>query len=147
MPLTQIGEVTNATLPETSPDGTLVGGHAIGVQCSVSGSSDGYSVTLAANDNANGTTTITGQATSQGSTSLSGTFVTTVTGTLYDGTDCSLTFKFENNPLPSGAAGIAPGLIWGHVSCPMAVAEGQAQGSGAATCDVESDLLFENCSQ
>jgi hypothetical protein len=149
MPVTQIGnEVsTGSSLPETSPDGTVVGGHPINLQCTVSGSGS-YSLTLYANDNDNGTTTINGQGvTSQGSTSISGTFVTALTGTVYDGSGCTLTFTFpgKTNMLPAGAVAIGPGQIWGHVSCPAATAEGQAQGSGAATCDVESDFLFENC--
>jgi hypothetical protein len=37
MTITQIGEVTSATLPETSPDGTIIGGHAINLICTVSG--------------------------------------------------------------------------------------------------------------
>jgi hypothetical protein len=152
MPLTQIGEEvsTSSVLPETTPDGTLVNGHPINLQCTVSGSGSGpYSLTLSANDNANGTTIITGQASLQsGSTSISGTFTTTLTGTEYDGSNCTLTFTFPGkNALPAGATGIAPGLVWGHVSCPTATAVGQAQGSGAAMCDVESDFLFENCTE
>lgn len=145
MTITQIGEVTNAALPETSPDGTLSNGHPINLQCTVSGNGQ-YSLTLYASDS-NGVTSISGQATSQGSTSLIGTFSYGLTGTPYDQSNCTLKFEFENNSLPAGATGIAPGLVWGHVSCPNAAAEGQAQGSAGATCDVESDFLFENCTE
>jgi hypothetical protein len=152
-PVTNIGEIVSSALPETLPNGTIVNGHAISVECSVSGSG---SITLFANDNAEGTSTMTGSATytsgsTAGGSSIDGTFVTAVTGQVYNGTNCVLTYTFNgSSSLPNNAVGLSAGLIWGHVSCPEAEDQGMASedgGSGSATCDVESDFLFENCTE
>jgi hypothetical protein len=155
--ITQIGGgLSNGSspLPLTVPDGTLINGHPIQVQCTVSGNGQ-YSLSLYAKD-ANGVTTITGTADANGSTSLNGTFVQSGNGTgaAYEGSSCSLTFSnFNGLPMPpnSGDA-IQSGLIWGQVSCPDAVVAGMAQdtadgGTSAATCPVTSTFLFENCGQ
>jgi hypothetical protein len=152
-PITRIGEVVSAGLPETSPDGTLVNGHPINIICTVSAGGNGYSLNLFANDNANGNTSISGSATTSGGSNLTGTFITGVTGTVYESSDCTLSFMFNGeSSLPNNAVGLSPGLVWGHVSCPDAAAQGMAQtgedgGTTSATCDLESDFLFENCSQ
>ncbi len=149
--LTEIGEIVNnaSGLPETVPNGTLINGHPITVECTVTDSGGTFNLNLYANDNVNGTTIITGSATSSGSSTLSGVFETVNSGA-FDGTNCTLTFTFDSVALPTQNP-LAAGQIWGHVSCPDAAARGMVQdtdaGSGAATCDIESDILFENCTQ
>jgi len=156
-PVTLIGEI-GSPLPETSPDGTVVGGHPIQVQCSVSGSGSNFSIRLYANDNSDGNTTLFGPATyasgsNAGGSGIDATFVTTQTGAVYTGSNCVLTYSFNGqSTLPNNAVGIQSGLIWGHVSCPSATDQGMdVTGDGGemvqATCDVESDFLFENCTE
>jgi hypothetical protein len=156
MTVTQIGEAaTSGDLPETSPSGTLISGHPITVDCSVSGGPGQFSLTLYADDSAYGTTTLSGNATyssgdSAGGTGITGTFVTAETGTVYSGSNCTLTYGAPT--LPSGATGISAGFVWATVDCPNAMANGQEQtgadgGMESATCDVKADFLFENCSQ
>jgi hypothetical protein len=63
--------------------------------------------------------------------------------------DCTIAFTYEGQPVPTSPP-IAAGRIWGHLSCPQALFNGETvvgPDGGAATihCDGEADFLFENC--
>jgi hypothetical protein len=53
---------------------------------------------------------------------------------------CTLTFTYQGKPVPDYPP-IGGGRFWGHVSCPTE----QPQIMPVGQCDLELDVLFENC--
>jgi hypothetical protein len=105
------------------------------VRCTVAASGDGFDVNLSANVGTNSNATsgfvwITGHVNSAGGQGLSATF---------DGyaarDSCTVT---PASSTTNGAALVAAGRIWGHISCPMISLNG-------TVCDAEADFLFQNC--
>jgi hypothetical protein len=81
---------------------------------------------------------------------LTGTFENGQLGR-YTSDSCTIAFTYDGAPVPLNPP-IAPGRIWGHLSCPNAQ-RGDISimspdgGVTPATCDTEADFLFENCTQ
>jgi hypothetical protein len=123
------------------PDPVIDGQPGVYVTCAISARSDGYDVNVRVNTSvaaatASGLLWITGHVTSAGGQNLSATFGTV--GQYSSQRSCTVTAPTP----PNGAAFVAPGRIWGHISCPATgVALAQAY------CDVEADFLFQNCAQ
>jgi hypothetical protein len=72
-------------------------------------------------------------------------------GSHYAGSSCAVTFTYGGEPVPQHPE-IAPGRIWGHLSCPqMSDPNGIRQvvlmdmSQVPETCDGEADFIFENC--
>ncbi len=140
-----------APRPVSLPDGSTQVGAAVKVNCSVDSNGSGFDIQLAAelDGMSGGTLYVSGKINATGtSTGLSGAF-TTQGQTFNAMNSCTFTQTYNNGPLPAGGAP-AGGRIWGHIDCPMALANGQ-QGTGAngqsitRTCDAQADFLFENC--
>jgi hypothetical protein len=144
VPFAQIGMATGSAYPTTETSGN--GG--TNVQCTVSQSGDMFSLNLFATSYT-GTLVVTGTASNaapgaMGSTSLTGTFESTMNGQ-YQGTNCTLTYTFgsgANAAVPANPP-IAPGQIFGHIDCPNA----QLNGDPMTVCDASADFLFQNCSK
>jgi hypothetical protein len=128
-------------LPTPAADGQ--GG--LVVDCTVSPNGDGFAIQLSAQTQDNSSITVTGHVDANGGT-VSATFVNQMWGG-FMASGCTLTYTYPgaSTPVPKGDS-VSSGSIFGHVSCPNAVANGGAQvGSGAETCDGEMDILFQNC--
>ncbi|HEY6462471.1 MAG TPA: hypothetical protein VIY73_20020, partial [Polyangiaceae bacterium] len=142
--------------PTRVKDGSTQSGEAVHVACTVQPSGSGFDVDLSATlaGLQGGSLTITspsGQGAvtlASGATGLTAVFQSAQGGT-YQSSDCTLTFQYQGGPVPDSPA-IAPGRIWGHVSCPAAQRSGQTVpgpdgGMQARQCDGEADFLFEDC--
>jgi hypothetical protein len=131
--------------PTTVSDGDANGNAPAHVSCSVAAAGSGFDVTLnASTDGPSGASFSIQSTAGQGAVTPSGgsvlvTFKSAVWGP-YLQNDCTMTFTYEGAPVPATPP-VAPGRIWGHVSCPAAVG---ADGTG---CDAEADLLFEQCAE
>jgi hypothetical protein len=144
VPFAQLGMDTGSTYPTTLTSGNA----GSNVQCTVSPSGDGFSLSLSATSYT-GTLVVTGTASNaspgqSGGSMLTGTFESTMNGA-YAGTNCTLTYTFRsgaNDAVPANPP-IAPGQIFGHIDCPAA----QLNGDPTTTCDAEADFLFQNCSK
>ncbi len=140
--------LTIGTFALNSPTRVAEGG-PIHITCTVSGSDPNFKVQLSASSDSTvsgGSLQIEGSGISvaSGSQSLTAAFVGTNYGE-YQGTNCTLTYSYDNVTGP-GIGGVAPGRIWGHVSCPGAVNDGLTTTNGQpSTCDAEADFVFENC--
>jgi hypothetical protein len=148
--------VATSNQPSTVANGGSQAGAKVTVACAVHPHYNGYDIDLNVELVARGAlhvfSTGPGAVTSSGGTGISAAFSTTVGGSAqtYSADDCTLTYMYQaapiSNPMP-----VAPGRIWGHVSCPNAQAMTDVLlpdgGTVPQQCDAEADFLFENCSQ
>jgi len=96
-----------------------------------------------------GSLTISGTVTTNGGSGIYGGFTSGQNGTFID-PNCSITFTYNNEPVPVGGSPIASGRMWGHIDCPNAQESGTSEiaedgGQTERTCDAHADFLFENC--
>jgi len=146
----QIG-VPTPPLPMTITSGDLQpGSGTVHVNCKVGPSGGGFNVQLSAEvDGTNGGSfTVVGQVAVSGGTGLQGGFTSAGMGTFSD-PDCSITFTYIGNPVPS-ALPITAGRIWAHIDCPTAMQAGTFEigedgGMTPRVCDAHADFMFENC--
>jgi hypothetical protein len=151
-PLISIGSM--GTVPANDNPTRVADGGIVHVSCTVKGSSPNFSVQVAAKSDSSvsgmgGTVEISGEGimsthgSNTGGANITGTFAGDVYGT-YAAQDCTLTYSYNGT---ANIGGIAPGRLWAHVSCPDATNGAitvDANGD-PATCDVEADVIFENC--
>ena len=136
-------------LPVTAVDGSSQSGGVVGVSCSVV---TGFDVTLQAglSGPTGSTLVISGQVSvATGGMNVRGSL--TSSGDAFVENDCTIAFTYRGGRVPA-APPIAPGRIWGHLSCPNmvnpSVAKRLMDGTQVSeTCDGEADFLFENCAQ
>jgi hypothetical protein len=133
--------------PTTVQDGESVGGQSVQVTCRVTSVGSGFDISLDATFAGpyGGSLSILsggglGEVTPSGGLTIAGTFQNGSVGRFGD-SDCTITFTYDGAPVPDSPP-IAPGRIWGHISCPNASDE-----THGGRCDVEVDFLFENCDQ
>ena len=140
-----------APLPTTVADGNTQAGAPVHVACSVVASGGGFDVKASATVEGlnGGTLTLAGHVTlSAGGTDLSATFTNANNGSFSQTSGCTVTYT--GDPTPQMPA-VAPGRIWGHLSCPFASRSDELAPNpdGGAmiprTCDGSADFLFENC--
>jgi hypothetical protein len=138
-----------STAPKTQPDGsTQPNAGAVNVACSVSGSFVvNLTAVLSATPIALGASlTITGNVNASSGGTVSAALSTGNFGN-FGASDCTVTFTYNGGKIPTSPV-IAPGRVWGHLSCPtIGSTSGMMVGSPSTTeiCDVEADFLFENC--
>ncbi len=143
-----VGAATGTAPTTVKNGGSENGSGTVTVTCSVVASGSGFDIKLDAEQLGGGGGNLTisspsgkGAVTESGGTvQASFTNVTTAGGS-YSESDCTLTYTYGGSPVPTQPF-VAPGRIWGHVSCPMA-----AQNGTSSVCDAEADFFFENCSQ
>jgi hypothetical protein len=140
--------------PQTVQNGNQNAGATVDVTCTVSAVGNGFDVILSISQGGlqGGSVTVAsasgqGAVTASGGT-VSGTFESESQGAYRDSA-CTITYTYMSMPVPDSPP-IAAGRIWGHLSCPNAVIDGQfgvgADGGPVAkTCDGEADFLFEQC--
>jgi len=97
-----------------------------------------------------GSMTVVGTVGPNGGTGLQGGFTAAGMGSFLDPNDCSITFVYNNAPVPVSGSPIASGRIWAHVDCPNAQQMGTSEmgadgGTSVRTCDGHADFLFQNC--
>jgi hypothetical protein len=150
-----IGAPTGS-MPTTAPDGAHQGGERVSISCSVHATSGGFLVELNAALSGIGSITVFSDPTQgpvdpiAGGKTITATFESAQVGR-YASTSCAITFTYEGGRVPESPP-IAPGRIWGHLSCPNAqradiLIMTPDGGVTNATCDTEADFLFENCTQ
>jgi hypothetical protein len=143
-------------VPATVRDGTTQGSAKVAVNCTVRAIKGGFDVALNASLTGFGSVTISskpGQAAvdgTTGGTGISATFEALDKGR-FSADDCTISFAYDGAPI-AGAVAIGSGHIWGHLSCPDVrktdiLVMGPDGGVTYATCDAETDFLFENCGQ
>jgi hypothetical protein len=144
------------TMPTTAADGANQGGERVSIACSVHATSGGFLVELNAALSGIGSITAFSDPTHgpvdpmAGGKGITGTFQSAQLGR-YASSDCTIAFAYNGGPVPETPP-IAPGRIWGHMSCPNAqradiLIMAPDGGVTNATCDTEADFLFENCAQ
>jgi hypothetical protein len=158
--IVQIGTPTVGK-PTVVTDGSQQNGQSNArVACKVAASGGGFDIELQATQEgpSGGTLTISsppgaGAVTEQGAQNITGTWTSAQNGTFRE-TDCTIAYTYTGSPVPvnSGDPVVAPGRIWGHISCPHAINNDHTtmapDGSSVSeTCDNEADFVFENCSQ
>jgi hypothetical protein len=153
--LFSIGQATgNASKPMTVVEGSQDGdGGTLQVTCSVVPSGAGFDIQLSANDpwytylagvpyGMQGLTISSppgqGAVTTAGGAGIYATWQDPF-GT-YSDSNCTIAFTYGGQPLVVGPP-VAPGRIWGHISCPSVI------GGYGLGCSGEADFLFENCAQ
>jgi hypothetical protein len=143
--------------PATIPDGANQAGSLVAIACAVHPTSGGFAVQLNAALSGTGSITVFSGTTQglvdpvAGGKGITATFESGRLGR-YASSDCTITFTYDGGQVPQNPP-IAPGRIWGHLSCPNAR---RTDGVGImtpdgdvtyVTCDTEADFLFENCTQ
>jgi hypothetical protein len=115
------------------------GNGPVDVICSVKGNdAAGYDVAASATLSglSGGTVSITGHFTTTGDQpNINGVFQRQDYGQFREA-DCTVTFTQNPN------MGIAPGRVWGYLTCPNAARADQGR-----VCDAEAEIRFENCDQ
>lgn len=143
-----IGSAGDAGLnsnPVRVPTGTNEGG-AVSITCSVAPSNGSFNIELSAELDTSlstgGSLTITGTVDSTtGGSNIAGTFVHAGNTYVEEQNDCTITYPAD----PPGGP-VAPGRIWGQISCPNATLEGQNANGTMTTCAITALFVFENCS-
>jgi hypothetical protein len=142
-----------STGPTAQPDGsTQPQAGVVNVVCSVTGSFQvSLTAVLAATPlAAGGNLVITGHVDASSGGTVSATIGAGDNGN-FSASNCTVTFTYNGGKVPTSPA-VAPGRIWGHLSCPtmsstsgkmVAISTGTA--SMTEVCDVEADFRFENC--
>jgi hypothetical protein len=141
----------SSPLPTALHDGDTSAGSQVAVACAVTPVGNGFDVTLSAaiSGPMGGSLTIDspsglGAVTATGGTGIASVFESAGAGT-YSGTACTIAFTYKGGAVPTSPP-IAPGRIWGHISCPTATSSAPASsGDFVPQCDAEADFLFENC--
>jgi hypothetical protein len=148
-----IGTATG-TDPTKVANGDSQGGGKVSATCTVHQNGNAFDLELNAALGGIGSVTIlsrSGQGvTTGGGKDLSASFESASMGQFsQDG--CTLSYTYNGAPVPRSPT-VAPGRIWGHISCPAmqdpdvnkTLPDG---GVGPQTCDGEADFLFEYCGQ
>jgi hypothetical protein len=151
--------VATGMQPTTVADGHQQMGANVTVHCSVHPNGSGFDVQLNASLRGQGSLTINspigaGAVTlANGGTNIPGTFENSNrSGNPYTSQTCTITFMYDGAGIPVSPP-IAPGRIWGHISCPAAQETEetvQLPGDGGMqfqTCDGEADFLFQYCDE
>jgi hypothetical protein len=137
--------------PSTVTSSDLQGAGTVTLDCRVDPSSSGFNIQLSAEVSGpnGGSLSAVGQVNVSGGTGIQGGFTSAANGS-FTGSNCSITFTYNGNPVPVGGSPVAAGRIWGHIDCPNAMQSGTSEISddGSVTqhaCDAQADFLFENC--
>jgi hypothetical protein len=146
----------SAGRPTTVANGEQTAGALVIVECSVVASGNGFDVILKAGRSGQGSVAISsppgaGEVTPTGGGAHITARFESATLDTYLSSDCSITWTYNGAFVPA-APPVAPGRIWGHLSCPNAISISLMTSlpDGATihdTCDTEADFLFENCWQ
>ncbi len=142
----EIGSVPGVDAPVTRINNGGSDNGPISVNCRVHESGGEFQIALNTANNATvgaagGSLEITGTVGIDGGTNINSALNTN--GSTFEQPDCTVTpgeFKVTNGAAPAPPA-VAPGRIWGVLSCPSAT----LVGSTGSVCDVEVDFIFENC--
>ena len=112
---------------------TKQGEDTIGISYEITPAGDGFQVTASATKSPGGTFTLIGNVKSSGASQpVQGSFNRADTG-LFKQKDCVVEFKNANH-------GVAPGKVWGYITCPRATLDAQGR-----TCLAQGEFKFENC--
>jgi hypothetical protein len=123
----------------------------VSVACTVHPDGSGFDVQMQGSIPVEGKLTITGPpgavTLASGGSGISATLASAQQLGTYSSSQCTIVYTFESVPVTGTA--ITAGRIWGHLSCldaqdPSTMVMTDA-GTVVATCDVESELLFEDC--
>jgi hypothetical protein len=150
------GDLGMATTPPTTvSNGQDQSGTPATVRCGVAADGAGFDVEMNASLSGAGSIRIAsntpgGVTLASGASGVTGTFQSGKYGR-YTSDHCTIAYTFNNAPVPVSPP-IAPGRIWGHLSCPDAVTADilvmtPDGGTVNATCDAEADFFFENCTR
>lgn len=149
----QIGSTVQPK-PSTVTSGDFEqGAGTVTLDCKVdpSGGGGGFNIQLSAEVGGpnGGSLTVVGNVDVSGGTGIQGGFTSAANGS-FTGSNCSVTFTYNGNPVPVGGSPVAAGRIWGHIDCPNAIEAGTVEidadgGTTVRTCDAQADFLFENC--
>jgi hypothetical protein len=122
------------------------------IACSVCGAGNSLYVQLSAVVGGLGSFSAYGSVDASGNGSnIVATFTAANYGSFH-ATNCSISPTYMNMAVPVSGPPVAPGRIFAHLDCPMAVNDSQSgtADDGAVapkTCDANADFLFENCNQ
>lgn len=122
-------------------NGDSQSGSLVEVTCAVRPEGDGFNVTANARLQGQGSVTITGHVVGEADVTpptqagITATFERPDTGTFQD---ANCTMDFSSNPI----MGLAPGRVWGQITCPRATFGAQGR-----TCSGAAEFRFENCAQ
>jgi hypothetical protein len=148
LPFTQVLLIgtTGLTAPTSIPSGE----DSSEIQCSVVADGADFDLALSATVGQQ-QFVVNGKVDSKTGGSVAVTFVNQNAG-VFSQQDCTLDYTYAGGPLPPGSTNVAPGEIFGHVDCPMAVYPQQQLGTedgGVAdeSCEGTADFSFANCSQ
>jgi hypothetical protein len=141
----QLG-TNSSNAPVAVASGTPTDAGVVTVQCTVHAKGAGYDLTLSASL-PGGASVQLGGTIDPGVANIGGTFYGINTPAPYAG-GCTMTFTYGGNPV-SAMPPLVAGAVWGHVSCQVTY-DGTSHhlpGGNVATdiCDIEADILFENC--
>ena len=137
----EIGAFQTTTTPIDPIDnnGDDNGNGTVSIVCAVKGNdANGYDIEVSAtlSGDTGGSLSITGHVTPTGTQmGISGVFQRADYGNFRED-DCVISFA------PNSNEGVAPGRLWGSISCPNIVNQSQLR-----TCDGEANFRFENCDQ
>lgn len=150
-PWLQVGVETGSD-PTLVADGDPQAGGNVSVNCSVHPDGSGFDINLNASlSGLMGATVYVASnspVTSMGGMGITGTFEG-MGGLNFTSDNCVLTYVYENGPIPNSPP-IAPGRIWGHISCLDAHSNRVSNvdpdgGTTPQSCDGEADIIFTNC--
>jgi hypothetical protein len=149
--LLAVGTPLNGKPMTVTNGGIDANGSPVNLTCSVVSDGAGFDISLSAEALGMGGGILTIVSSGQGTVSPSATSVV-VSGNFnsplvghYIQQNCTLTFAYDGAPVPTSPP-VAGGRIWAHISCPLAVLQGQTGSAGMPiACDAEADFLFENC--
>jgi hypothetical protein len=140
--------------PTPVPNGGVMGGSHVSASCTVRAVGSGFDVLANAALGGVGSVTIVSPqppgsiSATTGGVGVSGTFESASMGQ-FSASNCVVTYTYAGASVQDSAP-IASGRIWGHLSCPEATDPTVNRtlpdgGIAPATCDFETDFLFEDC--
>jgi hypothetical protein len=156
MPVVSVGSLVTIPMPGQLPvtptaDGDFSPGAGTAhVACSVSGGGSSFQITLSAAVDGMGSFSAYGMVDSMsGGTGIIGNFTAAGNGT-FRSSNCTISYSYNNMPVPVNGPPVSSGRIFAHIDCPDAVNMGQSGlgadgGIASKTCEARADFLFENC--
>jgi hypothetical protein len=145
------------SIPDVVQDGGSQNGAPVAVACSVIPVNAGFDVSLqiSVGGTGGGGLTITspagvGAVTMAGAQGITASWQSETFGPASE-SDCTIAFTYEGQPVYDDPP-VAAGRIWGHLSCPQALFDGETVvgpdgGTTTVHCDGEADFLFEQCTE
>jgi hypothetical protein len=148
----EVGQPGVSTItPPTQPVRIQTGAQHVQITCSVHPQGTEFAINLdvlQGNVAGNGSSSLTVGGVvdpETGGTNITAAVLST-TGGQYVSSACTIDFNTPGAGAEPAGPPVAAGRIWAHLSCAAATDSGMMVSPGQpATCDVEVDMIFENC--